>query len=576
MTGRSVLTLTIGALLVAELELAAQPANPHGLEALPALALDSAPAAARAVVLGRSNRLLVVTKDGVVRLLRLDPGNGTLQALAETVTLPAPSRTALAVGDLVLPTDRERLRAPRLLALSQRTALAYELDAERGIAREPLVLIPRLAFPWQLGQPTFLDLVRDVNKDGCPDILVPGRAEVVVWIAPEPGGRSASTQYRPTRIAGETEHRLAHRMDELTDECFEEAGIRMPLEDDWNGDGRQDHVKRDDRFLRCYLLRPDGSLANKPDAELDLDRILDEASPAPRNEPGVILAFDRKEVRIRDLNGDRTPDSVVVHRNKVWVFHSGASGPDFATPRQVLAMDEDCTYVQLLRCDEDALPDLLIVRLHIPGLAQILFGLISSLDVEVKALAYRNRGDGTFEPEPMLRADLVLRFPALLTLLRNSQQLVQRFENALGKVQPPLLADLNGDGARDVLIPNEDFTSMRAWLRRSAAPNGSEPDPERTVRELVFVEKDKVWTFDRFIAWIGAGSGSALGRIGEGRDPDAVFALRAKGAAKLVEKLACDLDGDGRAEVVLVYQARDLESGNLLPSTLVDLVRLTR
>jgi hypothetical protein len=80
---------------------------------------------------------------------------------------------------------------------------------------------------------------------------------------------------------------------------------------------------------------------------------------------------------------------------------------------------------------------------------------------------------------------------------------------------------------------------------------------DETLRRLLFEDENREWDIDRAVAWLSSFGEQSVALITGGRPPDARFALRDKKIWRLATLGPGDVDGDGKAEIVLAYEAVD-------------------
>jgi hypothetical protein len=243
----------------------------------------------------------------------------------------------------------------------------------------------------------------------------------------------------------------------------------------------------------------------------------------------------------------------VAHRRKVWVFRGTREAPGFQTPSSVLKTADDVTALLLLDLDADRRPDLVLLRVLVPSVGAILRGLVSEWEVEVAAVGYRAGGERDFEPTPKWRSTLRFRVPAILSILKDPEAIVRRFEDAGAKLAGSAEGDVDGDGREDALLLSEDGARLSVWLGDEQSAAAARETPAEIVRQALFAESEATWDLDRLVAWFAGVAERRVRAATGGREPLATLELRQRAAWSLVRFDAADLDGDGRDEVVLRY-----------------------
>lgn len=490
--------------------------------------------------------LLVVGRGGEVRVFH--DRDGRLEARPRGVLiLPHPARSVLSLVDLL---GRGR---PQLVVLSPDGVHAYLPNEAGAFSRGPVEVTTRARFPLRVGAPRFVDVTPDVDGDGRPDVLLPTGDRFELWM--QRGTPSADKPPRLLRTGAfrvEVRDRRETDGDQLSSQL--ENALTVPRLDfrDVNGDGRQDLLVASGDVREFFVQAEDGSLPREASVRLDLG-IFQDTTPEAEVELGRTLAGgDDRRLEIEDLDGDGILDYVIAHRRKVWVFHGSASGPQFTDPSSVLKVAEDVTAMALLDLDDDERPDLALVRVQVPSLATIIKGLVASWEVQVRTTGYANDGKRSFERTPRWNGDLALELPAIFDVLRDAESIIQRFEKLSAKLDGVSLADLDGDGEDDLVRRTPDGSRIECW--RGPARGDVEQyvgDLRGTLRSLFFPDEREVWDLDRILDWLG-GTADGLTRQFTGERAADTALERDELLVGDRPPLAADLDGDGRAELILV------------------------
>ena len=304
-----------------------------------------------------------------------------------------------------------------------------------------------------------------------------------------------------------------------------------------------------------HLQREDGGLPAEPDVSVKLS-IFRDTTPAASVRPGrTLVASDNQQFRSRDLDGDGIPDFVISHRRKVWVFHGTDAGPQFTKPSTILKTAADITLLVVLKLDDDAHPDLLMIKVLVPSVATLIGGLFGEWDVDIQAVGYQNRGGRSFEVDPKWKSQLSIRLPGILGVMRNPQELIDKFEGLDRQFRREARGDLDGDGDADIVLLSEDRSRLDAWVGRGDIPKSM--IDEGMLRDLLFEDENRVWDIDRILGLLTAKAEERVGRLTGGREPDGAVALRPTDSWRLIAFDIADLDGDGKAEVVTAYERTD-------------------
>lgn len=447
---------------------------------------------------------------------------------------------------------------PDLFVASPRGLEVFRAGDDGAYGAEPIVTAPRARLRLRTGLPVAAPLAIDVDGDGRTDAIVPDGETLDVWLQRAATGEGPSisfTKGASVRVPVSTTRSTGGAV--LSDRL--NAAITIPnlRRLDLNGDGRQDIVVEEGELRAFHIVRADGTIPTEPDSVLDLSVFRDTTAEA-QVAPGRTLAgLDRALHEMRDLDRDGTPDHVIAHRRKVWVFRGGREAPKFQTPTSVLKTADDVTALLLLDLDADERPDLVLLRVQVPSVATLLRGLVSEWEIEVAAVGYRAGGERDFEPTPRWSSKLAFRVPAILSVLKDPEAIVRRFEDAGNKLRASAEGDLDGDGKTDAALVSEDGARIDAWLGDAAGANAIRQTPAEIVRGALFGEPDATWDIDRLVGWFAGVAEQRIRALTGGRPANASLALRPTSEWRLTELDAADLDGDGRAELVLRYDAPD-------------------
>lgn len=493
--------------------------------------------------------IFTVGKGGEVRVHRCGP-EGVADEADLCLVLDTPERCLLAVADVL------GIGTPQLAVLSPAGLSVHRARPDGTFARGAEVLAADARFRLRVGAPRFAPILDDLNGDGRPDLSIPGPESVELWINEPPAEEGGLPRFsKVAAVSVKVRRNRSSEAGALSDVL--ETTLVVPRLDfeDHNGDGRADLVVSDGSRRAYHLQGADGTIAPEPDVVLDLDLFRD-TTPEADVRLGRTLAGDGDaRVESADLDGDGFVDHVVAHRRKVWVFHGTAQGPQFKEPSAVLRVSEDVTGMLLIDLDADGRSDLLLFRVQVPALGTILRGMLASFDVDVTAIGYANDGRRGFARTPTWSGDLALRVPAIVSILRDAEALVRRFEDATRQFRRSVALDADGDGAVDVALLDPEGTRIDVWLGTADAQG--EVDAEAEVRRILFEDEDRVWDVDRLVGWLSGVAQQRAGRITGGRPPEGTIALREEAGHERLAVESADLDGDGREELVVTYRRRD-------------------
>lgn len=448
--------------------------------------------------------------------------------------------------------------AADLCVASPRGLEVFRAGADGAFGAEPVSAAPRARMRLRTGVPIAAPLALDIDGDGLTDAVVPDGERLEIWVqrpATGTGASAAPTFVKSATVKVPVSATRATGHQALSDELRSAITIPGLRRVDVNGDGRLDLVVEEGETRAFHLVRADGTIPLEPDSTLDLSIFRDttaEASIAPGR---TLAGLDRALHEMRDLDRDGIPDHVVAHRRKVWVFRGGKDAPRFQTPTSVLKTADDVTALLLLDLDGDERPDLVLIKVQVPTVATLLRGLVSEWEIQVAALGYKAGGERDFEPTPAWRSELSFRVPAILSILKDPEAILRRFEDAGKKLRASDESDVDGDGRTDAVVVSEDGARLDLWLGDAAGARAAGESAADTVRRVLFEDKETTWDLDRLVAWLSGWAERRVQALTGGRPAAAGLALRDPAKWRLSDLEAVDLDGDARAEVILRYDA---------------------
>jgi len=507
-------------------------------------------------------RLIDVDRDGKTELL-LVGATGEVRAWASAsghlekeprgrLALPDPAHTLLAVEDVL------KEAKPQLVALSPAGAIAYRVADDGCYGGDPVTIAGRARFLLRTNEPVFADVCQDINSDGRLDLIVPGNDTTEGRLNGEKGFR------RSARIAVDIARRDETDADALSDSLSSSFLVPRLVTEDVNGDGRLDLLVTTGRHRAFHIQRPDGTLPAEPDVNLNLN-IFRDTTPRAALRPGRTLGgSDKTRYVSRDLDADGIPDYVIAHRRKVWVFHGNHDKPQFTEPTTILKVSDDLTLLMVARLDDDKYPDLLLFKVQVPTMASLVVGLVSEFDIEISALGYKNLGGRDFERSPTWRSEIVVRIPPIVKILKNPGELIERFEDVGRKFRLERRADLDGDGYPDTVLLSEDRTRLEMWRGSKAnAEVEATIDVDRTLRRILFEDENKRWDLDRILGFLTEMAEQRTRDLTGGRPPDLTFAVRDAERFELLDYGLGDVDGDGKAELLVRYAPKGAQAASV-------------
>ncbi len=526
--------------------------------------------------------VLVIGSDGEVRTWRFDAKRKAFDEKPRgSLVLENPDHVVVAVGD-VLGVGK----GTQLVVLSPDGATAYPFGDDGAVASEGVRLARRARLELRLGRPRRAEILQDVNGDGLLDLIVPTERTTDLWmnesqgqgssdeVAGSNGGGEASAENdggasdedgkpairfrRAAQILVDVDRERETAVSALSDRISCTFMIPKLRIEDLNRDGRSDlrvDLGKDRAF---HMQREDGAIPSTPDVELDL-RIFKDTTPKASVELGETVAgSDDTNFYAQDLNGDDIPDYVIAHRRKVWVFHGSEEGPQFTRPSSILKVAEDISALLVERLNDDEYPDLVLFKIRAPGVTTLLRGLVSEWDLSMTLVSYPGTGGRSFAREPDRRSELVIRLPSILSVLRDPAAILQRLEDAAGKFRDSEQGDFDGKTGDDVALVSEDFERIEVWFARgNESGDRAETEVGRVLRDVFFESESRVWDLDRILSLIASFGDQRTAALTGDRDPDAATVLRPQSDYLRSSLAHGDVDGDGRAELVVTYVRLD-------------------
>jgi hypothetical protein len=177
--------------------------------------------------------------------------------------------------------------------------------------------------------------------------------------------------------------------------------------------------------------------------------------------------------------------------------------------------------------------------------------------VRIDAFGYRNDGARRFETKPAWRGGVDLVLPSIFSVIEDPEALIERFRAVEREIEPEARGDVDGDGSADLVICDREAARVRVWLAREGVGADAGLDGDRLLRRILFEDEDRTWDVDRLFAFLTSLARGARDERTAGRAPDLVLERERPEGTRLARLLAVDLDGDGRAEVVLDERAPD-------------------
>jgi hypothetical protein len=388
--------------------------------------------------------------------------------------------------------------------------------------------------------------VRDVNGDGRNDLVLPLGVRVRILLGTPEGFRPGPNLGAIARLALE-----AGGGENLLDRVEREYSIPALDPEDSTGDGLADLVVGEGMLLHQFVATAAG-LPEQPTRTLDMDPFRmdpDELDIDLGNLSRLVRTFVVEEWA--DLDGDGAQDLIVLGDGKIRVYPGSRGGIDPAKPGKTMKVDGNPFYVAAARMDEDAHPDLVVVRIEDIGIGKLLRAALFSWSIKFDFLVYRGTGTGSFASRPLYDRTVVVKGGSILAMARNER-------DRLGDLRQRIVrrGDLDGDGRATDILVLEPQGLLRVW--RDAAPAGSAAALARerflqetlggSGKEVSFdIEELGEWVLGRTSALLSlTGSRPADVELQSGADwePPHALALR-------------DLDGDGRDEAIVLRRIKE-------------------
>jgi len=505
--------------------------------------------------------LLDLDGDGDRDLVRASSGGLEVRLLGDDRRLsPAPpARLAFPGGrsgwDLA---DLDGDGAHEVLSVEEGAVRAFRLEPDgQAFDGGRVVLEARTALPSGLGR---VRVARDVDGDGRVDLVLPGAGVHRIHLARGEGFAApieVAFELAAGNAVGDPQSLSSVLGQSLVVPWFE---IR-----DVDGDGDSDLVGRTRERVAFHLADP--ALASQPTWVLDLEALRAEL---PRRH-----GFDlddlfsnlegRVDWRIADLDGKPPLDLVVTLGSKLRVYLGGTAAGPVGDPDQVLKSSGTVLWTFLRPIEGSGLVDLQLVRAERISIGRVVRSLILPSAIDFDFYAYENQG-GTFSRRPTRTNRITLAVPRLLSVIDDADAFEEEFKEQwrIPARRLPRAPDRPAAGDDVIDVEKRDLLLFRGV---APAPNVLEEivdgrfDPERVVEGYFLEDLDRRGDGAERRIDLGDLSsfdfapGTLLRRACQGVEPER-YRLPF-GQSKLVRLLTPDLDGDGRADVVVVGQDLD-------------------
>lgn len=410
-------------------------------------------------------------------------------------------------------------------------------------------LARRARFTLRTVRPQTSPFVRDLNRDGRLDLLLPTARGVMPFLQEAPGDdgepRFRAMDLLPVPVQATIDSGSTGLDQEL------QGALTVPQIDtqDLNGDNRPDLLTQQGQKHAFWLQQADGTFG-KP-LEVDLAQFEDSTPKAAITPGSTLVLGDRQLLQRGDVDGDGIPDFVIAHRRKVWTFLSSAAGPQFTRAR-TQAVADDVTAMLVIDLDGDERAELLTFQLQVPGVGALLLGLVQSIDIDIKAVGYRSE-NGAFANTPTWRRMVTLRIPPILSLLSRQDELVKRFTDIVGKVRLGVRGPFTAAGKHDLAIVSGDGTALELHPRSEPGKSLDGAAGRRMLRNLLFDDPNTVFDIDRLFGLVSGLLDEVAGELAAGDAAAASVPLRDGKQWRIADLLVGELDGKPGAEIVAVY-----------------------
>jgi hypothetical protein len=187
----------------------------------------------------------------------------------------------------------------------------------------------------------------------------------------------------------------------------------------------------------------------------------------------------------------------------------------------------------------------------------LILGLFSEWEVGARVSGYRNRGDGEFSVNKEWSRDLALRLPPLLEIVRSPEKIFGRVEELDRSFEAMVTGRFSSSDATDLLLLASEPRRLRLWRARPGeAERLGKSDQEDALQELLFDSERTRWALDEIFDWIAGLASARITSLTAGRAADSELETRSAESWLLLGAEPCDLDGDGRDELLVGYEDR--------------------
>jgi hypothetical protein len=500
----------------------------------------------------------VVGRQGQIKTWSYTSQQASFEAVGNSWSLPFPTQTLLSLSSFS--TSDKTLY---LMSLTPEGLTAYPINQNGSIEPEGILINSRMKFLFRMDQPGFANFLQDINQDGLTDVILPVMNYCEIWINTDLADKQSLKDKNDTptfskigKFPIEMSHSRQTDLQNTEARLSENFSIPNLTLKDINGDKHPDLVVSHKPVYDFYILGKDGTIPEKPAVYLDLNLFQDTTPKAEGIQFGETLSINRDPQLIEsDLNNDKIPDYIIFHGRKLWIFHGTNQGPQFTDPSSIIKMAEDITLLLPLPLDEDDYPDLLMLKVQIPTLANLLRAIFTDWEIKMESIGYKSIQGESFELSSTWTGEVFLQLPSFLSIIANPDFFEEyRIEQKYG---PAIHGDFNGDGFVDVAMSNKKNGNFEIWFGGEQDSNAvaTEQDEQKElaskIRKVLFTKTDNVWDLDRIIRSLNSLINDHIVAITGGADPD--FHMAQFKDNKNYKVMPVDFNHDKINELLFIY-----------------------
>ena len=407
---------------------------------------------------------------------------------------------------------------------------------------------------------TRMNFVRDVNRDGREDLVVPGAGRYHIFLRTD-GAEGSFAAPIDVLFDASIEYEVGDP-GSLTSTFGQRVKIPWFSVEDVDGDGRQDLVSETAEEVLFHLADP--QLSTSPTWRIDLRAL---RAQMPRRDgldlDDLFSNFDGGiDWRIADLDG-RAPNDLVLQIGTTFKTYLDATltGPG-DRPNQVLRVSGNLLYFFLRDVTDDGRSDLQLVRGERISIGTVIRWLIFPGSLDFELFTYANEG-GSFARRPSRRNKVSIEIPRLVSFLKEIDDLKDEIHRQ--EAIPARRFAWDDDGADDDVVDLRDgrllfFRGRAGEQGRAETVYDFEGDFDVLLEQLVLNDLDRQGTAG------SPRSTSASSRPGSSRPARSC----ARGSATRsrtpriplpwtgdeMKLQPLDVDGDGRQDLVVVGEER--------------------